>query len=260
MPPLASYLDWHGPGTPEPVWASSKTQADDLDNHQSGAYAVARLSLADPLHVIVGGRLSHWETDQVYFGSKRKYRYRNEFVPYAGVVWDLNGYSSVYASYTGIFKPQNNRDESGQILDPVSGRSYELGLKGSWLQERLNASAALFRTQQDNLAEATGGLVEGSTLAAYRAVKGATVDGLELELAGEPLPGWSLGTSFTTFIAQDAQGRAINTAKPRSLFKLFTTWRLPGTWDRLTIGGGVDWQNRMYQTATAPGNRRVPVQ
>ncbi|MEX7641056.1 TonB-dependent alcaligin siderophore receptor FauA [Stenotrophomonas maltophilia] len=260
LPPLTSYLDWHGPGTPEPTWASSKTQADDLDNHQSGAYAVARLSLADPLHVIVGGRMSNWETDQVYFGTKRKYRYRNEFVPYAGVVWDFNGYSSVYASYTGIFKPQNNRNESGQILDPVSGRSYELGLKGSWLQERLNASAALFRTQQDNLAEATGGLVEGSTQAAYRAVKGATVDGLELELAGEPLPGWSLGTSFTTFIAQDAQGRAINTAKPRSLFKLFTTWRLPGAWDRLTIGGGVDWQNRMYQTATAPGNRRVPVE
>lgn len=260
LPAPASFFDWHGPGTAEPTWASTTTQADDLDQRQSGAFAVARLSLADPVHAIVGARLGNWKTDQTYFGAVRQYRHRNQFVPYAGLVWDLGDAFSAYASYTSVFRPQNNRNEAGVILDPVTGDSYELGIKGSWLQERLNGSVAVFRTTQDNLAEATGNLVEGSTQPAYRAVRGATVQGLELELAGELADGWNLGGSYTTFVAQDAQGHAINTAKPRNLFKLFTTWRLPGSWNRLTLGGGVDWQNRMYQLATAPGNRRVQVE
>jgi len=260
LPALSSFLDWMGPGTPEPTWSSTLSQADDLDQRQTGAFAVARFSLSDPTHLIVGARLGNWETNQTYFGAVRKYRHRNEFVPYAGLVYDLNDAVSAYASYTEVFRPQNNRTEAGVILDPVTGSSYELGIKGSWMQDRLNASAAVFRTEQDNLAEATGNLVEGSTVAAYRAVKGASVQGIELEVAGEVAAGVSLGGSYTTFVAQDAQGHAINTAKPRSLFKLFTSWRLPGALDRLTLGAGVDWQNRMYQVATAPGNIRVPVE
>ncbi len=48
--------------------------------------------------------------------------------PYAGVVYDVDAYNSVYASYTDIFKPlawyfdRNNRQ-----LDPQTGTSYEVG-------------------------------------------------------------------------------------------------------------------------------------
>ena len=53
----------------EPTWSGTKTPADDLRVKQTGAYAVGRFSLADPLHLIVGGRWSNWETNQTYFGS-----------------------------------------------------------------------------------------------------------------------------------------------------------------------------------------------
>jgi outer membrane receptor for ferric coprogen and ferric-rhodotorulic acid len=32
--------------------------------------------------------------------------------------------------------------------------------------------------------------------------------------------------------------------------KLWTTYRLPGSWNRLTIGGGVNWQSQIHFTAT----------
>ncbi|QJX01997.1 hypothetical protein HML84_06925 [Alcanivorax sp. IO_7] len=48
---------------------------------QSGGYAVTRLSLADPLHAIVGARISQWEIDQMYFGSPTDYQVSDEVTP-----------------------------------------------------------------------------------------------------------------------------------------------------------------------------------
>lgn len=33
--------------------------------------------------------------------------------------------------------------------------------------------------------------------------------------------------------------------------KLFTTYRLPGDWSRLTVGGGVNWQISTYSQVSA---------
>ena len=258
-PDLAAGSFYDPGATPQPNWSSEPVPGDKLYNRQSGAYAVGRFSLTDQLRLIIGGRISHWETDQNYFGRERHYRHRNEFVPYAGLLFDLNDVYTAYASYTEIFKPQNNRDESGKILPPITGKSYELGLKAAWLGGRLNGAVSLFQTRQDNLAQAAGKNVMGAppNTQAYRAVPGAKVQGVELEASGELLPGWSLAGSFTRYIAKDAQGQPVNTDKPRSTFKLYTTYRLPGKLNRLTLGGGIDWQSRIYNDAKAPGNRKV---
>ncbi len=54
---------------------------DDSVVRQSGGYAVTRLSLADPLHAIVGARISQWEIDQMYFGSPTDYQVSDEVTP-----------------------------------------------------------------------------------------------------------------------------------------------------------------------------------
>lgn len=248
--------------TPEPTWSHASSPADERYNRQSGGYAVGRFALADNLRLILGGRISNWQTDQNYFGEERHYRHNNEFVPYAGMLLDLNNVYTLYASYTEIFKPQNYRDEEGKILPPITGKSYELGIKASWFDNRLNAAASLFQTRQDNLAQASGNNVIGAppNTPAYRAVPGARVKGFELETSGELLPGWNLAGSFSRFIAKDAEGKPFNTTSPRSVFKLYTTYRLPGKLNRLTIGGGLDWQSRMYRDAKAPGRRNEQVQ
>lgn len=46
-------------------------------------------------------------------------------------------------------------------------------------------------------------------------------------------------------LGRDGDGARINTAMPTTQATLFTTYRLPGNWQRLTIGG-VNWQNRTY--------------
>lgn len=78
-------------------------------------------------------------------------------IPYAGITYDLDDQHTVYASYTDIFKPQPyNRGADNKPLDPLTGQSYEVGIKGEYFDRRLNASLALFELKQDNLAQSTG--------------------------------------------------------------------------------------------------------
>ncbi|MCH3770722.1 TonB-dependent receptor, partial [Campylobacter coli] len=66
----------------------------------------------------------------------------------AGLVYDINSTYSAYVSYTDIFQPQDYRDRNGNYLDPVEGQNYEVGVKGEYLDGRLNASLALFKVKE----------------------------------------------------------------------------------------------------------------
>ena len=253
-PDIRSFFEWRDNRIVEPQWASARTTADDLRTKQRGAYAVGRFTLADPLHLIVGARVSQWEMRQTYFGAQRAYKISRQFTPYAGVVYYINPTYSAYASYTEIFRPQNNRAPDGNILDPVDGKSYELGLKASYLEGRLNAAASIYQTRQNNLAQAIPGVtVSGMPgVQAYRLAKGAKVEGFELEANGALTTRWNLASSITHYTAKEATGQPINTHHPRSLFKLYTTYRMTGALRGLTLGGGLDWQGSSYQTVASP--------
>jgi outer membrane receptor for ferric coprogen and ferric-rhodotorulic acid len=81
---------------------------------------------------------------------------------------------------------------------------------------------------------------------AYRASAGATSEGFELDVSGELTPGWNASAGDTKFKATDADGVDVNSIYPRELLRLFTTYRLPGVWSALTVGGGVNWQGTTY--------------
>ncbi|RQO63787.1 ferric-rhodotorulic acid/ferric-coprogen receptor FhuE [Variovorax sp. KBW07] len=231
---------WNG-SFPEPAWGPLKVSEIDK-TRQTGYYGAVRFSLADPLKLIVGGRQNSWRT------SNSKATRRHEvFTPYAGLVYDINDTYSAYASYTDIFQPQNYRDATGAYLDPVTGKSYEIGIKGEHLGGKLNTSFALFRAQQDNVAQRDGGrLVPDSTNEAYRGAKGVLSKGFEMQVSGELASGWNLSAGIARTLAREANGDRVNTAMPSTLVNVFTTYRLPGQWQQLTVGGGVNWQNRTY--------------
>ncbi len=243
----------------EPEWNErSRTLSERNHTRQTAAYGALRLSLADPLKLIAGGRFTRYDRTGAGWASSGEYDYSaHQFVPYAGLVYDLDATYSVYGSYTGIFNYQDYRDRNGAWLDPVTGKAYEAGIKGAFLNGRLNASLALFRIAQDNLAqEDVGHLVPGTDGTAYYGAQGAVSKGFEAELSGEPVPGWHMALGVSHFTAKDASGAHINTSHPRTLLRLFTTWRLPGAWQPLTLGGGVNWQSRVYYDNVGPNGER----
>ncbi len=226
---------------------------NDVRVDQRIFYGATVLRPTDRLALILGGRLSDYTWFlQSDFANGRRPNYatdvNNKFIPYAGITFDVDREHTVYASYTDVFRPQAfNFDASNRQLDPLTGKNYEVGAKGEYLDGRVNASVALFQIKQDNVAELDIGaptLPSGAT--PYRAVQGVTTRGFELEVAGELLPGWQLHAGYTLARSRDRHGDRVSTTQPQQLFKLATTYRLPGAWNRLTLGGNVHWQSAAY--------------
>ncbi|WP_188982110.1 TonB-dependent siderophore receptor [Pseudomonas matsuisoli] len=229
---------------------------DSLTNStikQSGVYVASRFSLAAPLTMIVGGRLNDYsyESDTSVVSIKKN----DKFIPYIGLVYDLDKVYSVYASHTGIFNPQTQRDLNGDVLQPTEGTTNEVGIKAAYFGGKLNSSLAFFETKQDNVAQQDPDhrTPEGGT--AYVAASGTKSRGFDLDLQGEITPSWNMFAGISHFTATDGEGARLSTAIPRTTAKLFTTYQLSGALSRLTVGGGVNWQSQFYQEGSSPLGR-----
>lgn len=244
--PFTSYLHWTG-NISEPNWNPLALASQGTITQKAG-YAAARLSLADPLKLIIGARYTDWKSEGE--GADREHKVTT---PYAGLVYDINDTYSAYASYTEIFQPQTARDRNDRYLDPVDGKSYEVGVKGAWFDNRLNASLAVFRIEQDNVAQVTSEPIIGRPGEfASIAARGTVSRGFEFEVNGELAPGWNATFGASRYVAKDINDADINTNLPQTALKLFTSYT-PQSLQELTVGGGANWQNRIYYAVPAYG-------
>ncbi|AIR88120.1 TonB-dependent siderophore receptor [Pseudomonas cremoricolorata] len=227
-----------------------KYGVQDFEETQYAAYLTSRLHLTDDLTVILGGRVIDWKQsdetryfDDSYY-NKVSRKESGVFIPYGGVVYDLDDTWSVYASYTKIFNPQSLQTTSGSYLSPLEGTGYETGIKAAFNDDTLNARLALFKLQQDNLAVMDGDNLTPTGWQAYLGEEGTTTKGVEIELDGQLTDNWQLAGGYTYSVSTDSNDKRIATQIPRNSFKAFTTYQLPAPLDKLTLGGGVNWQSK----------------
>jgi len=93
-------------------------------------------------------------------------------------------------------------------------------------------------------------LPDGMTQA-YYGVDGTRSRGAELELAGDLSERWNASLGWSYFDLEGPAGEDLRTALPRTLFRVFTTYRLPGI-EQLTIGGGANWQSASHALVDGP--------
>ncbi|MFM9432993.1 outer-membrane receptor for ferric coprogen and ferric-rhodotorulic acid [Janthinobacterium sp. CG_23.3] len=254
LPPIGDFRAWSG-AYPEPTWSAYQLGNRSRET-QTSVYGVARLQLTDALKFIAGARVSNWNRDgeaTLWTAQAYSIRHHGVVTPYAGAVFDLSPQASLYASYTSIFDPQNSRDKTGAYLEPLKGKNIEIGVKGELLDGKLNTSFALFQVKQDNFAIADGNQVIPNTREqAYITGDGSKTRGYEMELNGELASGWNASVGWSQFTSEDASGKAINTAHPHKMLKVYTKYRLPGEWKNLAVGGGVNWEGRSYAQFPSP--------
>jgi len=238
---LPALEDWRG-DYPEPR-NDNGTLGSDFTDRMKSVYTAARFNLGDRLSLIAGARVVDVDSEGSSYGSSKSTSYDDEVVPYAGLVFDLDERFSLYASYTEIFNPQTRSDANGDRLEPVEGVNYEAGIKGELLQKKLNVSVAVFRTEQDNVAEMAG--MNGAT-AYYRGVEGITSQGYEVELSGEVLDGLQATAGYTFVDITDAEDRHAITYAPKHLVRASTSYRLPQM-PRLKVGANLRWQDETHK-------------
>lgn len=243
-------FDWDG-SYAEPDWSTFTNYPEKATTKQSGVYVATHLRPTDRLSILPGIRWSNWEIRRRDLTTGDVTDDREEssvLTPYLGVGYDLTDWLTAYASYTTIFNPQNFRDVTGRTVDPEKGKSRELGLKGEWFDNRLNASAAVFWSGKDNLAVADGDNLTPQGDQAYIAADDTKAHGFDAEVSGQLTQGWQIQASYTRTVLENNNGDRLSTeVQPEHQVKLFTAWTPPGL-SRLTVGGGVLWQSKIYGT------------
>lgn len=248
----ADFYTWDG-DIPEPAWV--KYRDFDQTTRQTGSYLTSRFSVTDEMHLLLGARLANY---QVTGNSKSKES--GKVVPYAGLTYDLNDNFTAYTSYTEIFQPQTDyRDRNDKMLEPDEGKNYEVGIKGEFFNGALNTSLAYFEVHETNRPELDtspgAALINDSP---YYGTKSKT-KGYEAEISGELATGWQLQAGYTHKIARDDNGKKIATWEPEDQINLYTTYKLTGSLDKLTLGGGARWQSEGWKSISNAGLRRSEV-
>lgn len=251
------------PGAYPPPAASpfALTLADLINIRQLGTYAAFRLRPLDGLSIIAGAR-DNYVRSQVKFnyllGGTSLLSFASSHVdtgnltPYAGVVYDINKQYSLYASYADVYSSNSgNASASGAILPVSTGTNLEAGIKGTWNDGRLNGSLAIFKINKDNVSTTDPNVPAGTRpnccyLAGIQKSKG-----LEAELSGYVAQGWMISTGYTFNVNRNTGGDVLSTTTPKHLFKLWSSYQLPGSLSGWNVGGGLTAQSPNYVNGTA---------
>ncbi len=264
LPGTVDPYTWNPTGTAKPSFTTSGSLSDEVTT-QDSTYLTTRLSLADPLKLILGGRLDWYNFEDRSSGSTGDgdYKVTRNLTKYAGLVYDINKTHSVYVSYTDVFKPQTAKDIGGQLLSPIVGKNYEVGIKGEYFGGALNTSAAYFQIDQTNRARTLDDQSACPTYpstSCYEAAGLVRSKGIDLEIQGAITPNWQVGAGFTyteTKYVKDATasnvGQPFDTSNPNQLFKFTTLYKLQGDLQGWRVGGSVYQQSRIYADGSRNG-------
>ena len=251
---------WDPRGHTKPEITKGRTLRPETTT-QDSFYTSTRLRLTEPLSLILGGRLDWYEFESRET-PESNYKVTRNLTRYAGLVYDLDANHSVYVSYTDIFKPQTEKGLGGQVVKPIKGENYEVGIKGEYFDGALNASAAIFQIDQNNRAQEMPDVKGCGTTpvsSCYEASGLVRSRGIDLEVQGALTENWQLAGGYTytqTKYVTDAdtslEGQDFNRRLPRQMFKVSTIYNLSGDLNRWRIGGDL-YQQSQIRTSGGSG-------
>ena len=178
--------------------------------------------------------------------------------PRAAIVIKPTETQSYYFSYGTSFDPSAEAlalTTKTAGLGPVTAKTYELGSKTAWLDNKVNVTAALFQTKVDNAQTNDPDHPSITILAGNQRVNGA-----EIGVSGYLTDKWEIFAGYTYLDAKTtSSGTAADVGEflqntARNAANLWTTYDVT---DQFTIGGGGNWLGHRYgdfaQQANIPG-------
>jgi len=262
---------WDPQSTPLPSEASNHEFWRDYSpntREQYGVYSTVRLQLTDPLKLVAGARAQRYKFEQAYSMKANQSatgpwikqdsvfdREPTTMVPYGGLIYALDPQWSTYVSYSEVFKPQAQKlkgpEEAATSIEPMTGKTWETGIKGELFDGALNVSAAVFHTTRKNQAVSDPAYPDAgftySSACCFLAQDKVTSKGIDLEVTGQIAPGWDILAGYTyNRVENDTQETLYSSITPKHLFKLWSVYTLPGALSDVRVGGGVTAQSPGY--------------
>lgn len=224
---------------------SHTVATENLD--EFGIYGKSTFHPADGLSLIGGGRLGHYKIESGEGKTLHKAS-KTKFTGYAGAVYDLNDNNSLYLSLSQLYTPQTNLDADGKLLKPRQGNQFEVGYKGSYMDDRLNARVSFYRMKDKN---ASAPLNPNNKKTRYAALGKRVMEGVETEISGAVTPKWQIHAGYSYLHSQiktasNSRDDGIFLLMPKHSANLWTTYQVT---PELTIGGGVNAMSGITSSA-----------
>ncbi|MBJ9704227.1 TonB-dependent siderophore receptor [Acinetobacter calcoaceticus] len=231
--------DWAS-WTPQSITWSDFTEAANYTQNIDSIYAATRLHLNEDLKLLLGANYVRAESKGESYGSPMSYS-ESKVSPYVGLTYNFTPEYTGYMSYTSIFRPQTGIDkDTNQALKPIDGKSYEMGVKSSWLDDRLTGTLSVFKTEQNNYPLRNS---DGNPLNRKVPTSDLESQGVEVGLSGQITDNVNLSFGYAQFSIKDIKnGGEARTYNPNQTLNLLTTYT-PSVLPKLKVGAGLQWQN-----------------
>ncbi|MBL3519720.1 TonB-dependent receptor [Arcobacter lanthieri] len=166
--------------------------------------------------------------------------------PSFGLVYHVTPQTTLFANYSESFEPNSATDVNNKILDPETGKGYELGVKQKLFDDRFDLSASIFKIEKENIAlpDPNAPAIGGWSISSGKQES----QGLELDISGEITENWSIVASYgyTDTKNKDANNKELRNI-PNHTANLFTTYKLTSiNLPDFYIGGGAKYLGSKY--------------
>jgi len=230
----------------------------------------------DPLSVLLGVSYSKPDAQTFVDGTESDFNMPSQISYRAGLTYEFLKKTNAYISYSESFSPTtllhcdvvSNSSSSAclraSVLQPLTGRQFEIGLKRSSEDERLLLTGALFQIDEQNLPayEQTINILDY-----FAAVGQVRHRGIELQAIGQITRSWQINVGYAYLDPKITRavvpGTSIQSATvgqmelylPKNTVSLYSTYTLAESVLRgLTFGVGVRYvsaQHTAYDTDAA---------
>ncbi|SKC74418.1 TonB-dependent receptor [Paraburkholderia hospita] len=232
-----------------------------------GPFVSDRMWLTPQLSILAGVRWDHYQVNGANAGTPIATT-TNFASPKGSVIWEPTAHQTYYFSYARSFTPPGSNittlGSAGSLaggatlnsMKPETATTYEVGGKWGLFDDRLGATAALYRVDKGNTSytDPTSGIQTTTD-------DKARVQGVELGLTGKITPSWDVQAAYSyqdskivysaisAFNPVSAVGNRVPYVSKHNA-SLWTTYDLaplvhdlPG---HLLIGGGVNYRSDYY--------------
>ncbi|MEH2082654.1 MAG: TonB-dependent siderophore receptor [Nostoc sp.] len=226
---------------PERIYSDSNSASNGI-----GIYLQDQITLLPNLKLVLGGRYDYFDTSSEDLSNpdepQKSSANSEAFSPRVGIVYQPIEPISLYASYNRSFASNLGTLKVGRIqIEPSYGTQYEAGIRAELLDKRLSVNLAYYDIAKTSIPTTDPNNDQFSI-----AIGEVKSRGIELDVAGEILPGWKViasGFLNDAYVSKGyaglPEGRHLTNA-PYHGASFWTTYEFQkGNLQGLQLGGGL---------------------
>ncbi|WP_250121734.1 TonB-dependent siderophore receptor [Chroococcidiopsis sp. CCMEE 29] len=181
-------IDIFNPVYNQPLGAIISTSRSESRFETLGFYVQDQITFADNFILVLGGRYDNLEQEEedLIEGTSSSQE-DDAFSPRVGLVYKPIETVAIYGSYSRSFEQVTGTNLDDQLFEPQRGTQYEVGVKADLLDGRLFTTLAFYDLTLSNVLTPDPRDLDFSIQTGKQRSRG-----IELDIAGEILPGWQI--------------------------------------------------------------------